>query len=158
MKRTLGATLYVVVLVLLGAAWVRSAWLMPLRNYPFDFSINYTGARLLRAEGHDANIYGRTALAEEAAPYTYYPSLYTKLFSHLHPDAAHRRADPARRIDVAGRRPGGTGHDEQHPARRLVAIVIFRAGAEPRAGAGGIRDLRHLRGDVRLTPLGQRTR
>lgn len=80
MRRTLGATLYVAVLVLLGAAWVRSAWLMPLRNYPFDFSINYTGARLLRAEGHDANIYDRAALTEEAAPYTYYPDLYTKLF------------------------------------------------------------------------------
>jgi Glycosyltransferase family 87 len=80
MKRTLGTTLYVAVLVLLGAAWVRSAWLMPLRNYPFDFSINYTGARLLRAEGHAADLYDRAALAEEAAPYTYYPVLYTKLF------------------------------------------------------------------------------
>ena len=72
--------LYVLALVVLAGAYVRSAWLVPQRNYPFDFSINYTGARLLVALGRDANIYDRVALAAEAAPYTGYTALYTKLF------------------------------------------------------------------------------
>jgi hypothetical protein len=80
MRRLLFNLLYVALLAVLTVAWVRSAWLMPLRNYPFDFSINYTGARLLSFLGPDANIYDRAVLAAEAAPYTTYAGLYTKLF------------------------------------------------------------------------------
>lgn len=80
MKRHLLATVYLVALVALGAAYVRSAWLMPLRNYPYDFSINYTGARLLSLTGADGDIYDRAALDEEAAPYTTYEALYSQLF------------------------------------------------------------------------------
>jgi hypothetical protein len=80
MKRSILTVLYVVVLLGLAAAWVRSAWLMPLRNYPFDFSINYTGARLLSLTAHDGDIYDRALLASEAAPYTGYEALYSKLF------------------------------------------------------------------------------
>ena len=80
MKRHAILAGYLLVLLLLGATHVRSAWLMPLRNYPFDFSINYTGARLLSLGGGDGNIYDRAALAEEAAGYTTYSALYTKLF------------------------------------------------------------------------------
>jgi alpha-1,2-mannosyltransferase len=79
MRRPILTILYVALLAILALAWVRSAWLMPLRNYPFDFSINYTGARLLVAGGWSADIYDRAALTAEAAPYTFYP-LYTKLF------------------------------------------------------------------------------
>jgi hypothetical protein len=80
MKRPIVAVLVTVLLVVLAVAWVRSAWLMPLRNYPFDFSINYTGARLLSLAGHDRNIYDRALLDAEAAPYTAYEALYSKLF------------------------------------------------------------------------------
>ena len=80
MKRPILILLYAALLAALALAWVRSAWLMPLRNYPFDFSINYTGARLLSLTGHDGNIYDRQLLAETAAPYTGYAALYTKLF------------------------------------------------------------------------------
>lgn len=80
MKRYAGAAIYTLLLAALAAAYVRSAWLMPLRNYPFDFSINYTGARLLSLAGSDGNIYDRALLAAEAAAYTTYPVLYTKLF------------------------------------------------------------------------------
>jgi hypothetical protein len=80
MKRPIVTVLYAVVLAGLAVAWVRSAWLMPLRNYPFDFSINYTGARLLSLTGRDGDIYDRALLAAEAAPYTGYSALYTKLF------------------------------------------------------------------------------
>jgi hypothetical protein len=80
MKRSILTVLYVVVLLGLAVAWVRSAWLMPLRNYPFDFSINYTGARLLSLASHDGDIYDRALLASEAAPYTGYEALYSKLF------------------------------------------------------------------------------
>jgi hypothetical protein len=76
----LGAALYGAFLAVCAGAWVRSAWMVPLRNYPFDFSINYTGARLLHLWGHDGNIYDRARLAAEAAPYTSYTALYTKLF------------------------------------------------------------------------------
>lgn len=79
MKRALLTLLYVSVLAVLAVAYVRSAWAVPQRNYPFDFSINYTGARLLAASGPSADIYDRAALAAEAAAYTDYP-LYTKLF------------------------------------------------------------------------------
>jgi hypothetical protein len=80
MKRHTGTILYAVLLIALTAAYVRSAWLMPWRNYPFDFSINYTGARLLSLTGHDGDIYNRALLAETAAPYTAYETLYTKLY------------------------------------------------------------------------------
>jgi alpha-1,2-mannosyltransferase len=80
MKRPIVAVLYTALLVGLALAWVRSAWLVPLRNYPFDFSINFTGARLLSLTGGDGSIYDRALLAAEAAPYTGYEALYTKLF------------------------------------------------------------------------------
>lgn len=80
MKRRLLTAAYLIALLGLSAAYVRSAWVMPLRNYPFDFSINYTGARLLLAGGWDAAIYDRAALAAEAATYTGYTPLYTQLF------------------------------------------------------------------------------
>jgi alpha-1,2-mannosyltransferase len=80
MSRRIGAILFVLLLAGLAAAWVRSAWMVPLRNYPFDFSINYTGSRLLSVRGSDGPLYNRIALATEAAPYTAYPVLYTKLY------------------------------------------------------------------------------
>lgn len=80
MKSRAAASLYALLLVLLAVAWARSAWTMPRRNYPFDFSINYTGARLLRQEGRQAPLYNRDRLAAEAAPYTFYPPMYRKLF------------------------------------------------------------------------------
>lgn len=67
-------------LAVLAVAYVRSAWRMPLRNYPFDFSINYTGARLLVQSGYGAPLYDRATLAAEAAQYSEYSALYTKLF------------------------------------------------------------------------------
>jgi|GEM_PF-2704406 len=76
--RLLGVAL-VLLGVVCGPAWVRSAWLMPERNYPFDFSINFTGARLLRDEGHAAPLYDREALAAESASYSP-EGLYTRLF------------------------------------------------------------------------------
>ena len=53
---------------------------MPLRNFPFDFSINYTGSRLLEPFGPDRPLYDRATLAAEAATYTNWPALYGKLF------------------------------------------------------------------------------
>lgn len=79
MKRPIFLILYFTLLAVLTVAYVRSAWLMPLRNYPFDFSINYTGARLLAESGPSVPLYDRATLAAEADPYTDYP-LYTKLF------------------------------------------------------------------------------
>jgi hypothetical protein len=79
MRRPILFVIYLSLLAVLALAFVRSAWTMPQRNYPFDFSINYTGVRLLAEQGTSANIYDRAALAAEAAPYTDYP-LYTKLF------------------------------------------------------------------------------
>ncbi|MGD9894800.1 MAG: glycosyltransferase family 87 protein [Dehalococcoidia bacterium] len=79
MKRPILLILYVALLTVLTVAYVRSAWLMPLRNFPFDFSINYTGARLIAESGPTVLLYDRTTLAVEAGPYTEYP-LYTKLF------------------------------------------------------------------------------
>jgi hypothetical protein len=79
MKRPILLMLYLTLLAVLAVAYVRSAWLMPLRNYPFDFSINYTGARLLAESGPGVPLYDRATLAAEADPYTDYP-LYTKLF------------------------------------------------------------------------------
>lgn len=80
MKRHTGTIVYAILLIALSTAYVRSAWLMPWRNYPFDFSINYTGARLLSLTGHDGDIYNRDLLAERAEPYTPYETLYTKLY------------------------------------------------------------------------------
>jgi hypothetical protein len=80
MSRRLGTVLYFLLLAALAVAWVRSAWMVPLRNYPFDFSINYTGARLISAFGPDRPLYDRPTLAAEAAPYTYWTDLYTKLY------------------------------------------------------------------------------
>ena len=80
MKRLALNAAFALALILLTAAYVRSAWVMPLRNYLFDFSINYTGARLLSLTGHDADIYDRAVLAEEASSYNVYEALYTKLF------------------------------------------------------------------------------
>lgn len=80
MSRRAGALALLLVLVMLTAAWARSAWVMPLRNYAFDFSINYTGSRLISVFSPDRPLYDRATLAAEAAPYNIYPALYTKLF------------------------------------------------------------------------------
>lgn len=80
MSRRAANLLFALLLVGMTVAWVRSAWVMPLRNYAFDFSINYTGARLLSVTGDDGPIYDRQSLAQEAAPYQQYGALYTKLF------------------------------------------------------------------------------
>jgi alpha-1,2-mannosyltransferase len=71
---------FVLLLAACTAGWVRSAWLMPLDNYPFDFAINYTGARLLSLTGADAPIYDRAALSAEAESFNAYSALYTKLY------------------------------------------------------------------------------
>lgn len=80
MSRRIGTVLFIGLAVTLATAWVRSAWVMPLRNYAFDFSINYTGSRLLSVTDADRPLYDRTALAAEAAPYTSYTALYSKLY------------------------------------------------------------------------------
>jgi hypothetical protein len=80
MSRRPSTALFVLLLAVLALAWVRSAWTMPLRNYAFDFSINYTGSRLLSVTRADAPLYDRATLAAEAAPYTTYTALYTKLY------------------------------------------------------------------------------
>lgn len=64
----------------LALAWVRSAWVMPERNFAFDFSINYTGARLLSLFHADRPLYDRLTLTIEASPYNVYPALYTQLY------------------------------------------------------------------------------
>lgn len=80
MIRRAGTVLFVLFLMAMAAAWVRSAWMMPLRNYAYDFSINYTGARLLSVIGPDGPLYHRPSLRKEAAPYTGYGGMYTKLY------------------------------------------------------------------------------
>lgn len=80
MRRRLSAAVFALVLAALAAAWVRSAWIMPLRNFAFDFSINYTGSRLISLFGADRPLYDRLTLALEARPYNIYPALYTKLY------------------------------------------------------------------------------
>ena len=80
MSRLLGTLGLLLLLAALGLAWVRSAWLVPQRNYAFDFSINYTGARLISPFGPDRPLYDRMTLAAEAAPYNIWNALYTKLY------------------------------------------------------------------------------
>ncbi|MBI2762013.1 MAG: DUF2029 domain-containing protein [Chloroflexi bacterium] len=80
MQRRLLLVLFGLVLAVCAALWVRSAWRMPLRNFAFDYSINYTGSRLIDPLGADRPLYDRPTLAAEAAPYNIYPALYTKLF------------------------------------------------------------------------------
>jgi alpha-1,2-mannosyltransferase len=80
MSRRAANLLFALLLLSMTAAWVRSAWVMPLRNYAYDFSINYTGARLLSVVGDDGPLYHRPSLAKEAAPYQQHGGLYTKLF------------------------------------------------------------------------------
>ena len=80
MLRRLWLLVYALALVVLTLAWVRSAWLMPLRNVAFDFSINYTGSRLISILGPDRPLYDRLTLALEAQPYNSYTALYTKLY------------------------------------------------------------------------------
>ncbi len=79
-RRTLWTVLFLVLLAAFTGAWVRGAWMVPLRNYAFDFSINYTGSRLIEPFGEDRPLYDRLTLALEAAPYNIYPALYTKLY------------------------------------------------------------------------------
>ena len=80
MSRVVRTALFVVLLVLLSAAWVRSAWIMPQRNIAFDFSINYTGARLLSPFGADRALYDRETLREEAARHGAWDGLYRGLY------------------------------------------------------------------------------
>ncbi len=80
MRRTVWAVLLAVALPLLTLGWVRGAWQGPLHSYAFDFSINYTGARLLSLRGPDRPLYDRATLKAEAAPYTAFERLYTGLF------------------------------------------------------------------------------
>lgn len=80
MRRTVWAVLLAVALPLLTLGWVRGAWQGPLSSYAFDFSINYTGARLLSLHGPDRPLYDRPTLKAEAAPYTAFERLYTGLF------------------------------------------------------------------------------
>ncbi len=80
MSRRLSSLLFALLLTALAVAWVRSAWIMPLRNFAFDFSINYTGLRLISLFGADRPLYDRLTLALESQPYNIYPALYTKLY------------------------------------------------------------------------------
>ena len=80
MRPTRRDLLLAVLVAVCVALWVRGAWRVPLRNYAFDFSINYTGGRLLSVRGADRPLYDRLTLAIEAQPYTAYTALYTKLF------------------------------------------------------------------------------
>ncbi len=80
MRRSIRTVLLAVALALLTLGWVRGAWQGPLHTYAFDFSINYTGARLLSLRGPDRPLYDRATLKAEAAPYTGFERLYTALF------------------------------------------------------------------------------
>jgi hypothetical protein len=80
MCRSIRTALLVAALAVLTLGWVRGAWQGPLQTYAFDFSINYTGARLLSLRGADRPLYDRATLKAEAAPYTAFDRLYTALF------------------------------------------------------------------------------
>jgi len=80
MRRSICTVLLAMALPLLILGWVRGAWQGPLNAYAFDFSINYTGARLLSLRGPDRPLYDRAALKTEAVPYTGFDRLYTALF------------------------------------------------------------------------------
>lgn len=74
------SVLFALALVACTLGWVRGAWQQPLDVYAFDFSINYTGARLLEPFGADRPLYDRATLKAEAAPYTDFERLYTGMF------------------------------------------------------------------------------
>jgi hypothetical protein len=79
-RRTLVTVLLALLLAVSALAWVRSAWHMPMRNIAFDFSINYTGARLLSLTGTDLPLYDRATLAAEAARHGGWSGLYRGLY------------------------------------------------------------------------------
>jgi hypothetical protein len=80
MRRSVCTVLFAVALAVLTLGWVRGAWQGPLNAYAFDFSINYTGARLLSLRAPDRPLYDRATLKAEATPYTAFDRLYTALF------------------------------------------------------------------------------
>ncbi len=80
MRRRIGLSLFALALAVLALGWVRGAWQGPLDSYAFDFSINYTGGRLLSVRGADRPLYDRATLKAEAAPYTGFDRLYAALY------------------------------------------------------------------------------
>src|SRR5690349_23755432 len=80
MRRAAELAVLSLVLLLLAGLWYRNSWTLPRREYAFDFSINYTGARLLKITGEDRALYDRETLHQEAEPYTPFWWLYQKQF------------------------------------------------------------------------------
>lgn len=80
MRRAAGLVLFALVLSLLAGLWFRNSWTLPRREYAFDFSINYTGSRLIHITGEDRALYDRAVLRAEADPYTPFWWLYQKQF------------------------------------------------------------------------------